>query len=432
MITIQNAIKCPNCGATFNLDEAGYADILKQVRDGEFETELHKRLEEAERAKKTEIKLAEAEVAAKFEAEKAQKDQEIQALKANIAVVQAEITTKLEAEKAKKDQEIQALKADLKAVESAKDLELAKATADLKVKADKLENDLKLAEAEKKLDLQKQKAEFDVLLKNEKDEVARLKDFKARQSVKIIGETLEQHCETEFNRIRATAFPLAYFEKDNEVKDGGKGDYIFRDLTADGLEKVSIMFDMKNEDDTSKTKQKNDDFLEKLHKDRVAKGCEYAVLVSVLEPENEYYNSGIVDVSHKYPKMFVIRPQFFLTLIMLLSNASEKALSFKQELETVKAQNIDVSTFEADLNDFRDSFGRNYRLASERYEDAIKEIDKSIKALENTKKHLMNSENNLRIANDKANDLSIKKLTKNNPTMAEKFKELGSGKAELE
>ena len=426
MIHINNEIKCPSCGATFNLDEAGYADILKQVRDGEFEAELHQRLEAAENAKKTEIKLAEAQVAAKLEAEKAKKDEEIQALKASIKLAEAEVTSKLEAEKAKKEQEILALKADLKAASTAKELEVAKATADLKSKADKLENDLELAKAQKELDLQKQKADFDVLLKNQKDELERLKDFKAKQSVKIIGETLEQHCETEFNRIRATAFPLAYFEKDSEVKEGGKGDYIFRDLTADGIETVSIMFDMKNEDDTSRTKQKNDDFLEKLNKDRVAKGCEYAVLVSVLEPENEYYNSGIVDVSHKYPKMFVIRPQFFLTLIMLLSNASQKSLEYKQELVLVKAQNIDVSNFENELNDFRENFGRNYRLASERFDGAIKEIDKSIKALENTKKHLINSENNLRLANDKANDLSVKKLTKGNPTMAAKFKELGS------
>lgn len=395
MSTNANEVVCPNCKTAFTIDESKFEDIVKQIRDGEFEAELVRRLDEMERAKQTEIELAEAKVAQKFEAEKA-----------------------------KQAQDIERLKAELKAAETAKELELTKKTADLKSETEKLSNALKLAEAEKALELQKQKAEFDVLLKGEKDEVARLKEFKARQNVKILGETLEQHCEIEFNRIRATAFPLAYFEKDNDSKDGSKGDYIFRDLTDEGVEKVSIMFDMKNEDDASKTKQKNDDFLEKLHKDRVAKGCEYAVLVSVLEPENELYNNGIVDVSHKYPKMYVIRPQFFITLIMLLSNASQKAIAYKQELALIKSQNVDITKFEEELEAFKTGFGKNYDLASRKFKTAIDEIDKSIKALEKTKEALLGSENNLRLANNKAQEVTVKRLTKDNPTMAKMFKEL--------
>jgi hypothetical protein len=395
MSTNANEVVCPNCKTAFTIDESKFEDIVKQIRDGEFEAELLRRLDEAERAKQTEIELAEAKVAQKFEAEKA-----------------------------KQAQDIERLKAELKAAETAKQLELTQKTAELKSEAEKLNNELKLAEAQKELELQKQKAEFDALLKSEKDEVARLKDFKARQSVKILGETLEQHCEIEFNRIRATAFPLAYFEKDNDSKDGSKGDYIFRDLAEDGVEKVSIMFDMKNEGDDTKTKQKNEDFLEKLHKDRVAKGCEYAVLVSVLEPDNEFYNNGIVDVSHKYPKMFVIRPQFFITLIMLLSNASQKALAYKQELALIKSQNVDITKFEEELEAFKTGFGKNYDLASRKFKTAIDEIDKSIKALEKTKEALLGSENNLRLANNKAQEVTVKRLTKDNPTMAKMFKEL--------
>jgi hypothetical protein len=392
-----NEVICPHCEIAFTIDEAGFADILKQVRDREFESELHDRLVEAEKLKEAELKLAEVEAAKKFEAEKA-----------------------------KQAEEIARLKAEAKAAETEKELEITKALADEKARADKLKNELALAAAQRELDLQKQKSEFDVLLKNEKDEVARLKDFKAKQSVKIIGETLEQHCETEFNRIRATAFPLAYFEKDNDAKDGTKGDYIFRDLTADGIEKVSIMFDMKNEDDTSKTKQKNDDFLKKLHEDRVTKGCEYAVLVTVLEPENEYYNSGIVDVSHKYPKMYVIRPQFFLTLMMLLSNESGKALAYKEELAIVKAQNVDLSNFEEEIKDFKDRFGRNVGIAKKKFDQAIKKIDDTIAAMQAAKELLLGSEKQLDWANDKAQEeLTIKKLTKNSPQTAAKLKELG-------
>ena len=391
-----NEVTCPNCKTAFEIDETRFADIVRQIRDSEFEAELQNRLKDAERVKATEIKLA-----------------------------QAEIEMKLESEISKQLQEISKLHSALKASETEKQLELTQGLADLKAKAEKLKNELQLAAAQKELDLQKQKAEFDVLLKLEKDEVARLKEFKAKQNVKIIGETLEQHCESEFNRIRSAAFPLAYFEKDNDSKDGTKGDYIFRDLSNEGTEKVSIMFDMKNEDDTSKTKQKNEDFLKKLHEDRVAKGCEYAVLVSVLEPMNEYYNTGIVDVSHKYPKMYVIRPQFFLTLIMLLSNESSKALAYKEELAAIKAQNVDLTNFELEVEQFKDRFGRNVGIAKRKFDQAIKRIDDTIAAMQAAKELLLGSEKQLDWANDKANDeLTIKKLTKNSPITAAKLKEL--------
>ena len=391
-----NEVTCPNCKTAFEIDETRFADIVRQIRDAEFDAELQNRLKDAERVKATEIKLA-----------------------------QAEIEMKLEAEISKQLQEISKLHSALKAAETEKQLELTQGLAELKAKAEKLKNELELAAAQKELDLQKQKAEFDVLLKHEKDEVARLKDFKAKQNVKIIGETLEQHCESEFNRIRSAAFPLAYFEKDNDSKDGTKGDYIFRDLSNEGTEKVSIMFDMKNEDDTSKTKQKNEDFLKKLHEDRIAKGCEYAVLVSVLEPMNEYYNTGIVDVSHKYPKMYVIRPQFFLTLIMLLSNESSKALAYKEELAAIKAQNVDLTNFELEIEQFKDRFGRNVGIAKKKFDQAIKKIDDTIAAMQAAKELLLGSEKQLDWANDKANDeLTIKKLTKNSPITASKLKEL--------
>lgn len=391
-----NEVTCPNCKTAFEIDGTRFADIVRQIRDAEFDAELESRLKEADRVKATEIKLA-----------------------------QAEIEMKLEGERSKQFQEISQLQSALKAAETEKQLELTQGLADLKAKAERLKNELQLAGAHKELDLQKQKAEFDVLLKLEKDEVARLKDFKAKQSVKIIGETLEQHCESEFNRIRSAAFPLAYFEKDNDSKDGTKGDYIFRDLSSEGTEKVSIMFEMKNEDDTSKTKQKNEDFLKKLHEDRVAKGCEYAVLVSVLEPMNEYYNTGIVDLSHKYPKMYVIRPQFFLVLIMLLSNESSKALAFKEELAAVKAQNVDLTNFEIEIEQFKDRFGRNVGIAKKKFDQAIKKIDDTIAAMQAAKELLLGSEKQLDWANDKANDeLTIKKLTKNSPITASNLKGL--------
>jgi hypothetical protein len=398
MKTNPNEVTCPNCKSIFTLEESSFTNIVNQIRNHEFEAELKVQLNQAERSRAAEAKLALAETAAIAEAEKAQ-----QAL------------------------EIEVLKAALQNADNVKKLELTQGLADLNTRAEKLKSELELAAAQKQLELQKQKTNFDVLLRLEQEEVARLRDFKAKQNVKIIGETLEQHCETEFNRIRASAFPLAYFEKDNDSKDGSKGDYIFRDLTAEGVEKVSVMFDMKNEEDTSKTKQKNEDFLKKLDEDRVSKGCEYAVLVSVLEPESDYYNSGIVDVSHKYPKMYVIRPQFFLTLIMILSNESSKALAFKEELALVKAQSVDISNFEEEVQQFKDRFGRNVGIAKKKFDQAIKKIDDTITALQAAKDLLLGSEKQLDWANDKAQEeLTIKKLTRGNPTMEQKFKELGS------
>jgi hypothetical protein len=398
-----NEITCPQCKKSFSLDDAGYADILKQVRDDEFQAELHKQLEAAEKAKAAEIKLAEVEA-----------------------------TKKLEADKAKQILEIEKLKNELKSADTAKELEVTKATAEAQKQADKLKAELAQAKLLEELAVKNLKEKYDedlkhrdIQIKDREEQIVRLQEMKAKLSTKMIGETLEQHCEHEFNSIRAAAFPNAYFEKDNDAKTGSKGDYIFKDFSNDKVEFISIMFEMKNESDTTATKKKNEDFLKELDKDRNEKNCEYAVLVSLLEPDNDYYNNGIVDVSHKYPKMYVVRPQFFIPLITLLRNAAQKTIEIKNELAVIKAQNIDVANFEEELKDFQESFGRNYRLASDRFKDAITEIDKSIAALQKTKDNLLKSENNLRLANDKASDLSIKKLTKDNPTMKKKFDDLG-------
>jgi hypothetical protein len=389
-----NEIMCPSCGKAFKIDEAGFADILKQVRDGEFEEELHQRLAEAEKAKKTEIELAKAKAASEFEKEAAARQQELATLKAK-----------------------------LDAVETEKKLAVQEAVAAAEKERDDVKRDLAIVKAEIKSESANQelqhKAELDIANK----EIELLRNMKKALSTKMVGETLELHCEHEFNSIRSAAFPNAYFEKDNDAKTGSKGDYIFRDTTQSGVEIVSIMFEMKNESEATATKKKNEDFLKELDKDRNEKGCEYAVLVSLLEPDNELYNGGIVDVSHKYPKMYVIRPQFFIPVITFLRNAAFGALAYKEELALVKAQNIDITNFEEELESFKSGFGKNYQLAKSKYEDAIKEIDKSIKALENVKTNLQSSERNLRLANDKAQDVTIKKLTKNNPTMADKFED---------
>jgi hypothetical protein len=397
-----NEITCPHCKRSFSLDDAGYADILKQVRDDEFQAELHKQLEAAEKAKAAEIKLAEVEVA-----------------------------KKLEAENAKHLLELEKLKNELKSADTAKELEVTKATAEAQKQADKLKAELAQAKLLEELAVKNLKEKYDedlkhrdAQIKDREEQIERLRDLKAKLSTKMVGETLEQHCEHEFNSIRAAAFPNAYFEKDNDAKSGSKGDYIFKDFSSDNVEFISIMFEMKNESDTTATKKKNEDFLKELDKDRNEKGCEYAVLVSLLEPENDYYNNGIVDVSHKYPKMYVVRPQFFLPLITLLRNAAQKNIEIKNELAIIKAQNIDVANFEADLLKFQDGFKVNYERASKNFQEAIKRIDDSISDLEKVKEALLSTDRNLRIANDKAQDVSIKKLTKNNPTMKKKFDEL--------
>ncbi len=388
-------IKCPHCQKAFKIDEAGYADIAKQVRDTEFERLMRERLEFAEQEKRTAVELAEAKLA--------------QSLHASAAA---------------KEAEIQALQAQLDAYGIEKKLELTESLAAVEKQRDALRNDLERATLEKELAEKSLKERYEIQLKDRNDEIERLRDMKARLSTKMVGETLEQHCETEFNRVRAMAFPTAYFEKDNDARSGSKGDFIFRESDAAGTEIVSIMFEMKNENDETATKRKNEDFLKELDRDRTEKGCEYAVLVSLLEPESELYNGGIVDVSHRYPKMYVVRPQFFVPIITLLRNAAMSSLAFKSELALVKAQNIDVTNFENHLDTFKTGFARNYDLASRQFNTAIEEIDKAIARLNKVKESLLGSENNLRLANNKAQDLTIKKLTRGNPTMVAKFAEL--------
>lgn len=464
----QGKIKCPNCGKEFALDDAGYANILKQVRDSEFEQQLHERLELAEKDKQNAVELAKQKAGSEMQKAAAVKDTEIQELKAKLdagAVAQELAVTKalntvekerdglanelkqakqefetastlaetklskeLQETAAKKDAEIQGLKAKLDATEVAQKLAITEAVNGVEKERDELKNGLKQAALEKQLAETALKDKYETQIKDRDDAIERLRDMKARLSTKMVGETLEQHCETEFNRIRATAFPRAYFEKDNDASAGSKGDYIFRDLDEAGTEIVSIMFEMKNENDTTATKKKNEDFLKELDKDRAEKGCEYAVLVSLLEQESELYNTGIVDVFHRYPKMYVVRPQFFLPMITLLRNAAMKSLEYKTELALVKAQNVDVTSFESDLDQFKTAFSRNYDLASRKFKTAIDEIDKTITHLQKTKEALLGSENNLRLANNKADDLTVKKLTRGNPTMAAKFEELkGNG-----
>ena len=388
-------ILCPNCGKAFKIDETGYAEILKQVRDHEFEHDLKERLRLADKEKKVEIELAEAQ-----------------------------LTNKLALEAAQKDAKIAELKQKLEAAGINQKLAVTDAVHSIEKERDQIQNQLKQVEFEKQLEKQSLKDKYEVQIKDRDEAIERLKDMKARLSTKMVGETLEQHCEIEFEKIRATAFPYAYFEKDNDARTGSKGDFIFKDKDASGVEIVSIMFEMKNENDGTATKKKNEDFLKELDKDRSEKGCEYAVLVSLLEPENELFNSGIVDVSHRFPKMYVVRPQFFIPIITLLRNAAQNSLKYKNELAVIKSQNIDITKFEEELDDFKTGFARNYELASKKFWKAIEEIDKTIDHLQKTKEALLGSENNLRLANNKADDLTVKKLTKGNPTMAAKFAEL--------
>ena len=390
-----NEIICPHCNKAFKIDEAGYANILKQVRDGDFEHQLHERLELAEHDKQNAIELAKAKLA-----------------------------SEMERTAASKEAEIQALKAKLETIELTKKIAITEAVSQIEKERDELKGGLERAKLEKQIAEQSLTDKYQTQIKDRDDAIERLRDMKARLSTKMVGETLEQHCETEFNRIRATAFPKAYFEKDNDSRTGSKGDYIFRDLDESGTEIVSIMFEMKNENDNTATKNKNEDFLKELDKDRIEKGCEYAVLVSLLEPDSEFYNTGIVDVFHRYPKMYVIRPQFFISIITLLRNAAMQSLKYKHELALVKAQSIDITNFEDELDSFKTTFSKNYDIASKRFHLAIDEIDKSIDHLQKTRDALLSTDRNLRLANDKAQDVTIKKLTRGNPTMAQKFEEL--------
>lgn len=428
-------IICPHCKKAFKIDEAGYADILKQVRDGEFEQELHERLVLAEQDKRNSVELATTKVKSELEKVAATKDAEIQGLKARLDA--GEVTQKLAVTEALSavEKERDALANDLKQAQHDKqtasqlaearlvnELQQAAATKDAEIQS--LKGGLERAQLEKQLAEKSLKDKYETQIKDRDDAIERLRDMKARLTTKMVGETLEQHCETEFNRIRAMAFPKAYFEKDNDARAGSKGDYIFRDSDEADTEIISIMFEMKNENDETATKKKNEDFLKELDKDRNEKNCEYAVLVSLLEPDSELYNSGIVDVSHRYRKMYVVRPQFFIPIITLLRNAAQNSLKYKTELALVKAQNIDITNFENELQEFKTGFARNYELASKKFKTAIEEIDKTIDHLQKTKDALLGSENNLRLANNKADDLSVKKLTKGNPTMAAKFTEL--------
>lgn len=457
-------IICPHCNKAFKIDETGYADILKQVRDADFNAQLHERLELAEQDKRNAVALAQAQVANELQKAAAAKDAQIQALKAqldagaverDLAVAQAlgavekqrdalanelerarqaqltaaqlaeaRMAQELQGVAARKDAEIQQLKAQLEAGEVARRLAVTEAVTVVARERDELKNDLNLVVVKQQLEEAAIKEQYALQLRDRDGEIARLRDMKARLSTKMVGETLEQHCETEFNRIRATAFARAYFEKDNDARSGSKGDFIFRDVDESGNEIVSIMFEMKNENDETATKKRNEDFLKELDKDRNEKGCEYAVLVSLLEPESELYNTGIVDMFYRYPKMYVVRPQFFIPIITLLRNAAMKSLQYKSELAQVRAQNLDITKFESQLDEFKTAFGRNWRLASDGFEEAVKRIDEAIKDLEKTKEALHKSANNLRLANDKAEDLTIKKLTRSNPTMAAKFAEL--------
>ena len=400
-----NEITCPNCNKPFKLDNAGYADIVKQVRDHQFQEELNSRLELAQNEKNSAIELTKAELKSTFERQLAEKQQEIAALSSKI-------------ESANTQQE----------------LAITKALKEVEKQRDELVNNLKFKESEKELALRAAEEQFrnklsvkEQTLQLKDEEIERLKDYKQKLSTKMLGETLEQHCENSFNNLRATAFPQAYFEKDNDISQGTKGDYIYREFAdaEKSTELISIMFEMKNEGDETATKKKNDDFLDKLHKDREAKGCEYAILVSLLESDNDYYNNGIVDVSHRHPKMFVIRPQFFIPIISLLRNAALNSVQDKLELKAMRNQNIDVTNFENKIEEFKKGFARNYEQASKKFLKAIDEIDKTITHLEKTKEALLSSENNLRLANNKADDLSIKKLTHGNPTRRDKFREAG-------
>ena len=388
-------IKCPQCDAVFTIDEAGYAEILNQVRNDAFERELHERLALAEQAQQYAVKAAELTIENQMKEETAQKAVEIEALKAKLDSAQLE-----------------------------QQLAVREALGVVEKERDDLKRNLEAKENEQQIAVSSLKEKLETQIKDRDETIERLKDMKTKLSTKMVGETLEQHCEIEFNKLRSGAFPNAYFEKDNDASSGSKGDYIFKEADESETEFISIMFEMKNEADETVTKKKNEDFFKELDKDRQQKNCEYAVLVTMLEPDSELYNTGIVDVSYRYPKMYVVRPQFFIQIITLLRNAAQNTLRYKKELALLKEQNVDITNFESELEDFKSGFKRNYDLASRKFQAAIDQIDKTIAILEKTKAELLGSENQLRLANNKAQDVTIKRLTKDNPTMARKFAEL--------
>ena len=437
-----NEIKCPHCQTVFTIDENSYADIVSQVRNKEFAEDVHKQLEFAKKQFETEKALAKEQEKRLYDEERANFEQKILSLE--LALKNADVKEEKNVQEAlhQKEKEYNALQAELDQLKQQlqfKEVELSqKFQEDLHAKERtilelKQEKELQQKEQEVQqtalkekyeLELRSKKNQFELELKAKDEAIAFYKDFKAKQSTKMVGESLEQHCEIEFNRLRMTAFPRAEFGKDNDAKTGSKGDYIYREYDENGIEILSIMFEMKNENDETATKKKNEHFFKELDKDRHEKQCEYAILVSLLEADNELYNTGIVDVSYQYPKMYVVRPQFFIPIITLLRNAALNSLQYKQELAMMRDQHIDITHFEEDLETFKKGFARNYELASKKFQSAIDEIDKTIKSLEKTKAALLSSENNLRLANNKAEDLTVKKLVKNNPTMKQRFEEL--------
>jgi hypothetical protein len=438
-------ITCPHCNKAFQVDEAGYADIVKQVRNNEFEKSLHERLELAEKEKTAAVALAEAALASTLEKKATERQAEIERLRAELS--SSELTQRLAVQDAvgaiarerdeaarrqaiataEKVAEVERLKATLANTDVAKQLAVREALGAVEKQRDDLARDLEVKQAEQKLLESALKEQHRTEVAHLTETIESYKDFKARLSTKMVGETLEQHCEIEFNRIRSAAFPNAYFDKDNDASSGSKGDYIFRENDPSGVEITSIMFEMKNENDTTATKKKNEDFLRELDKDRTEKGCEFAVLVTLLEQDSEYYNGGIVDMSHRYPKMYVVRPQFFIPIITLLRTAALSTVATKVELARVQEQNIDITNFESRLNKFKGEFGRNYDLASNQFAEAVRRIDEAIKDLERVKESLVKSSNNLRLANDKADGLTIKSLTRGNPTMQARFAEVEAG-----
>ena len=425
-------IKCPHCHTAFTINEASYADILNQVRTQEFQAEVHERLAQAQAQAKSELAAQQAQDKQQYSQTLAQKEAQIAELAHQLAnhekdnqLALANLSGSLKSELAEKSRQITELQSQNQALvqrmSSERELAIREALSAKERELTELAAQLQLRDSQNQLAQNALRERYEIQLKHKDEEVAFYKDFKARQSTKMVGESLEAHCETEFNRIRAMAFPQAQFGKDNDAAGGSKGDYIFREQDGAGNEIVSIMFEMKNENDETATKKKNEHFFKELDKDRREKNCEYAVLVSLLESDSELYNGGIVDVSHAYPKMYVVRPQFFIPIISLLRNAGLNALKYKQEVAAMREQHIDITNFENELDDFREKFGRNYRLASEKFQAAIKHIDDTIRHLEKTKADLLGAENNLRLANNKAEELTVKKLTRKNPTMKAKF-----------
>ncbi len=430
-------IKCPKCGEVFQVDESGYAEILAQVRNSEFDKEINKKEKSLKAEREQAVQLAVLEAENKNKEILADKDTEIARLKLLLessetqqALAMQNAVSEFEKErdklKSQSESEITRLTAMLNQSRIEKELAVKEAVHDLEKQRDRLNSELELQKQKNEISEQSIKQDYETQLRFKDEEIEKYKDFKQRLSTKMLGESLEQHCENEFNSLRMTAFPTAYFEKDSDISKGTKGDYIFRESDAQGNEIISIMFEMKNQQDVSAAKKKNEDFFKKLDKDRNDKNCEYAVLVSMLEPESELYNTGIVDVSYQYPKMYVVRPQFFIPIITLLRNAALNSMEYKRELAEIRNQNIDVTNFEQNLMDFKDSFSKNYQHAHDRFVDAIAEIDKSINHLQKIKENLTKSDNHLRTANNKIEDISIKKLTKGNPTMQAKFAELES------